>query len=147
MGLLAHCHTGAMKFNALLEWLQGVREGKAAPAHSHEESHDQKPLQTPSSDIAANAARQAKLDEAERRDAERRAKASAQSNQPTEVEDEETPVDDVPEPMPAAGVDDEEKTVPEILEDQPPAPEPEEDAEDEEEAILPTATGVSHEEL
>ncbi|WWC60512.1 protein disulfide-isomerase domain [Kwoniella dejecticola CBS 10117] len=94
---------GAMKFNALLEWLQFQLTGETSTSNDSEKvkggSKKQKPVKVPepiqtgsSDDGDANvkeersvkseaAARRAKLDEAERRDKERREKAELRAKQ------------------------------------------------------------------
>jgi hypothetical protein len=63
---------GELKFNALLSWLQAHADGKDTP----QDSKKQKPIKATA---GSEAARQAKLDQAEKREQERRKKQGEQS--------------------------------------------------------------------
>ena len=115
-----------MKFNALLEWLQAQLDDTAASNAKHSKSSG-----------TSKDARQAKLDEAEKRDNARGGKQSTGSK-----------VEDAPDAVPAEGVLDTEPSYDESDLGQAAAPEPEAQFEvDENEGSEPLQTGVAHEEL
>ncbi|KAK8865691.1 protein disulfide-isomerase domain [Kwoniella newhampshirensis] len=128
-------YEGAMKFNALLEWLQAQLDGtSSSSAGSNSGKAQQKPVKAPepipnaadetASDVDAKgkkakdaAAIKAKMDEAERRDRERRdriAAAAARAHDQAAAEgggEEASPVEDAPEAVPEGSVEPDEVVV------------------------------------
>ncbi|WWD18130.1 protein disulfide-isomerase domain [Kwoniella shandongensis] len=118
-------YQGALKFNALLEWLQAQLDGKPASSTSSSESSSgktqQKPVKAPEPIPNANgqgetkakqasdaAARKAKMDEAERRDRERRERAAQAAAARPPVEDvDASPVEEAAEAVPEGSAEQE----------------------------------------
>lgn len=140
-------NAGVLKFNALLEWLQAHIDGVAPPPA---EKAAQKPVKaggdarsgstgSQSSAAEEKARRQAKLDEAEKRDKARREKAAQAAGG--------SKVDDAPEAVPEERVGDVPVSYDESgAADPVPEPVPEPDVEVEGTASQPRAT-IPHEEL
>ncbi|WVW80353.1 protein disulfide-isomerase domain [Kwoniella bestiolae CBS 10118] len=155
-------YEGAMKFNALLEWLQFQLTGETSTSNDSEKVK-QKPLKVPepiTSSSSADevdsepkeersvkseaAARRAKLDEAERRDRERRERAAAKKA--AEEAGGSGTTDSAPDAVPQEAVED--QTVPgeERKREDAAEPEPEQTAREQDEEVV-ERTGVPHEEL
>ncbi|ORY24662.1 thioredoxin-like protein [Naematelia encephala] len=118
-------YDGALKFNALLEFLQNQLEKPSTPPPTSQQPNN------------APEARQAKLDEAEKRDRERREKLALNASK----------VEDAPEPQAAEGVSDESLVEDETTEG---VAEPVPEAEASESEVVPEETegsSVVHEEL
>ncbi|KAL1405166.1 hypothetical protein Q8F55_008791 [Vanrija albida] len=113
-------YNGALKFNALLEWLEAVLDGKAPPpqekvkeskkaakadesnqSESEAKAEESEPAKPSAADAEKEKERraklQAKMDEAERRDKARREKLAAKkAAEQAAASDEGTPVEDAP---------------------------------------------------
>jgi len=101
-------YDGPLKFNALLEWLQSHIDGKQAGRSEQakpktNDDHASAGKNADSSAADAKARRQAKLDEAERRDQARRQKAAEGATRASKVED-------APKAVPEDGVEESQVT-------------------------------------
>ncbi|WWD05512.1 protein disulfide-isomerase domain [Kwoniella europaea PYCC6329] len=154
-------YEGAMKFNALLEWLQFQLTGETSTTNDSEKVK-QKPIKIPEPITSAYeseaeateersvkseaAARRAKLDEAERRDRERRERAAAKKAAEQASEHGSGTVDDAPDAIPQEAVDAQQVTGEEASKDEAAEPVPEQTAELQDEETV-EKTAIPHEEL